>query len=181
MAGRTVPVLVVTGYSGSGKTTLIERLLPELRRRGLTAAVVKHHHHQGVLQPEARDSERYARAGAAAVALMGAEYTSVLWPAATAPDVEALAALMPADLVLAEGFKGTAGPRLIVYGERTQSVAELAEGRAVIAVVGEGDVPGCAWPRYGRDDVPAIADLIERWLREQPAASRGWRRRSRAR
>jgi molybdopterin-guanine dinucleotide biosynthesis adapter protein len=173
MAARRVSTLVVTGYAGSGKTTLIERLVVDLGQRGLRVGVVKHHRHPGVLQDGAKDSERYAAAGAAAVALMGPAHTSVVWPAAAAPSLDELAALMPADLVLAEGFKGTAGPRLIVYGERPESVAELSEGRSVVAVVGEGGPVAIACPQYRRDDVGAIADCVVRWLRERQAADRG--------
>ncbi|MCL2162517.1 MAG: molybdopterin-guanine dinucleotide biosynthesis protein B, partial [Betaproteobacteria bacterium] len=34
----TPPVFIFVGHSNSGKTTLIERLIPELTRRGLRIA-----------------------------------------------------------------------------------------------------------------------------------------------
>ena len=39
-------VIGFAGYSGSGKTTLVERLIPELKLRGLRVSVVKHAHHK---------------------------------------------------------------------------------------------------------------------------------------
>ena len=37
-------VLLIVGYKKVGKTTLIERLIPELSRRGYRVGTVKHHH-----------------------------------------------------------------------------------------------------------------------------------------
>ena len=34
-----LPMLGITGYNGSGKTTLLEKLLPQLKQRGLRPAV----------------------------------------------------------------------------------------------------------------------------------------------
>ncbi|TMG92311.1 MAG: molybdopterin-guanine dinucleotide biosynthesis protein MobB, partial [Betaproteobacteria bacterium] len=34
------------GWSGSGKTTLVERLIPQLRAKGLVVSLVKHAHHE---------------------------------------------------------------------------------------------------------------------------------------
>ncbi|MHB0875601.1 MAG: molybdopterin-guanine dinucleotide biosynthesis protein B [Anaerolineae bacterium] len=164
---RAIPVLVITGYSGSGKTTLIERLIAALGRRGYNTGVVKHSWHAAPLGQTAKDSERFMAGGAAAVALMGPASVSLEWPASRAPDLQALANLMPVDLVLAEGFKAGTGARVIVFGDRPQSVAELSEGREVIAVVGDRCDPDWPWPCCGRDDVTAVADRVETWLREQ--------------
>ena len=40
-----IPIVSIVGKSDSGKTTLIEKLIPELTRRGYRVATVKHHAH----------------------------------------------------------------------------------------------------------------------------------------
>ncbi|MBC7225358.1 MAG: molybdopterin-guanine dinucleotide biosynthesis protein MobB, partial [Anaerolineae bacterium] len=40
-----IPALSVVGKSDSGKTTLLEKLIPELKRRGYRVAVIKHDVH----------------------------------------------------------------------------------------------------------------------------------------
>ena len=40
-----IPILSIVGKSDSGKTTLIEKLVPELTRRGYRVATVKHDVH----------------------------------------------------------------------------------------------------------------------------------------
>jgi len=56
-------ILQVTGYKNAGKTTMIERMVRQLKERGKTVAVIKHHH----LDTEAfssTDSGRFTGAGA---------------------------------------------------------------------------------------------------------------------
>jgi len=61
-------VVGIVGHSGSGKTTLIEKLIPALRRRGLTVSTVKHtHHHRIELDTPGKDSHRHRAAGASEV------------------------------------------------------------------------------------------------------------------
>jgi molybdopterin-guanine dinucleotide biosynthesis protein MobB len=38
------PVVSIVGRSQSGKTTLIEKLIPELKKRGYTVGTIKHSH-----------------------------------------------------------------------------------------------------------------------------------------
>jgi molybdopterin-guanine dinucleotide biosynthesis protein MobB len=51
-----VLVLAVVGRSGSGKTTWLERLIPELKRRGWRVGAVKHTHHTFDFDPRGKDS-----------------------------------------------------------------------------------------------------------------------------
>ena len=61
------PVLGVIGWSGSGKTTLLEYLVGQLAGRGIRVNVVKHSHHDIMLEPPHKDSARLRTAGAAEV------------------------------------------------------------------------------------------------------------------
>ena len=57
-------VVGFAGYSGAGKTTLVERLVLELRHRGLRVSVVKHAHHSFDIDHPGKDSYRHREAGA---------------------------------------------------------------------------------------------------------------------
>jgi len=57
-------VVGFAGYSGAGKTTLVERLVLELRHRGLRVSVVKHAHHSFDVDQPGKDSYRHREAGA---------------------------------------------------------------------------------------------------------------------
>jgi molybdopterin-guanine dinucleotide biosynthesis protein B len=108
-------VLGIVGWSGSGKTTLIEKLLPELARLGLKVSVIKHTHHDVEFEPEGKDSIRFRAAGAGEV-LLATPKRFVLQHEMPEPlPLSALLARMaPVDLVLVEGFKTAAIPKLEV-------------------------------------------------------------------
>ena len=65
-----MPVIIsIVGKSDSGKTALLERLIPEIRKRGYNIGVIKHNVHGFELDHEGKDSWRYKQAGAQAVSL----------------------------------------------------------------------------------------------------------------
>jgi molybdopterin-guanine dinucleotide biosynthesis protein MobB len=57
-------IIGIAGYSGSGKTTLIRKILPELRKRGLSVGVLKHIHHKLNIDSRGKDTDHFYRAGA---------------------------------------------------------------------------------------------------------------------
>ena len=96
----------VIGWSGSGKTTLLEYLVGRLSGAGLRVNVVKHSHHDIVLEPPHKDSARMRTAGAAEVMIASPYRIAImreLRGAAEPPLAELLARLSPADLTLVEG------------------------------------------------------------------------------
>ena len=64
-----IPIVSVVGKSDSGKTTLIEKLVPELTRRGYRVATVKHDMHGFEVDREGKDSWRHKQAGAHTVVI----------------------------------------------------------------------------------------------------------------
>jgi molybdopterin-guanine dinucleotide biosynthesis adapter protein len=65
-------VLGIVGWSGSGKTTLIIQLIPELNRRGLRVATLKHAHHNFDVDKPGKDSYEHRKAGASEVIVSSA-------------------------------------------------------------------------------------------------------------
>jgi len=57
-------VVCLAGYSGAGKTVLIERLIPQLKARGLRVSVAKHAHHKFDIDHPGKDTFRHREAGA---------------------------------------------------------------------------------------------------------------------
>ncbi|OGO19675.1 MAG: molybdopterin-guanine dinucleotide biosynthesis protein B, partial [Chloroflexi bacterium RBG_16_50_9] len=66
---RKIPVVAFAGKSGVGKTTLLEKVVRELKIRGLRVAVIKHSHHDIEIDQPGKDSWRFARAGSDVVAI----------------------------------------------------------------------------------------------------------------
>jgi molybdopterin-guanine dinucleotide biosynthesis protein MobB len=159
------PALSIVGRSGSGKTTLLEKLIPELRGRGLRVGVVKHSSDEHPLHPPGRDTERHARAGAALVAFATPEGVQLTLPGPV-EDVRSVLARFAdtVDLVLVEGWKHGPLPKIEVWREGLEPplVASLQDVRAVVS---DSPVPlpeGVR--RFSPDEVQALASLILHWL-----------------
>ena len=146
-------MLGVVGWSGSGKTTLLEYLVGSLCARGLRVNIVKHSHHDILLEPPHKDSARLRMAGAAEVMIASPFRVAVMRELRGAPEpalAEQLARLSPADLTLVEGYKWEPIPKLEVHRPALGHKALYPDDRHIIAVASDAPRPdglrdGVAW------------------------------------
>src|ERR1044072_8550968 len=156
-------VVAIVGHSGSGKTTLIEKLIPAIRRRGLTVSTVKHtHHHQIELDPPGKDSYRHRAAGAHEVVITsdtGWARIAPPAPAASLPDL--IGTLRPVDVVIVEGFKQLEWLRRVeVFRGAGEPLALEDPGIAAVALPGGLEVKGYPGVKLPLDDPEAVLDFI---------------------
>jgi molybdopterin-guanine dinucleotide biosynthesis protein MobB len=104
-------IIGISAYSGSGKTTLIEKILPLLKRQGLSVGIIKHSHHKLSIDVKGKDTDRFFRAGADYVFAHDAEQVFMRsgYENGTPPE---LAGIFPRalDLIIVEGHKEYALP-----------------------------------------------------------------------
>lgn len=111
-------VFGLAGYSGSGKTTLLEALIPRFVARRLKVSLIKHAHHHFDIDHPGKDSFRLREAGCSEVLLMSDQRWVLMHELRGAPEPsldEQLARFSDCDLVLVEGFKHVAIPKLVVH------------------------------------------------------------------
>jgi molybdopterin-guanine dinucleotide biosynthesis protein B len=150
------------GWSGSGKTTLIERLIPRLRARGLTVSLIKHAHHAFDVDRPGKDSYRHREAGATEVLLTSSTRWALMHELRGAPEpglAEQLGRLSPCDLVLVEGFKFAAIPKLEVHRPSTGQPLLHPRDPHIVAVASDAPVD-TALPVLGLDDYDAIVAFL---------------------
>ncbi len=168
MASPPGPALIgIVGWKGSGKTTLIERLIPALRSRGLAVATLKHAHHPLRNHDGASDGERHARAGATNVAVIGPQSWELAGMRQETPPpslAAAAAQLGAADLILVEGFKSAAIPKIEVRGAGAE-LPLAAHDAHIIAIACDHAEAAGGVPVFARGDVDGLAALIARYLR----------------
>jgi molybdopterin-guanine dinucleotide biosynthesis adapter protein len=174
---ETGKLLGVVGWSGSGKTTLLEYLVTQLSAGGMRVNVIKHSHHDVVLEPAHKDSARLRQAGAAQVMLASPYRIAVmreLRGQAEPPLAELLAELAPAGLTLVEGYKWAAIPKLEVYRPSLGQPPIYPDDADVVAVA--ADVPrpasaraGLAWLDLNRPE--HVLDWLHGWLAQSPKVS----------
>lgn len=161
-------VFGLVGRSGSGKTTLIETLLPLLVAQGLRVNVIKHSHHNVVLEPSGKDSARFRAAGAAEVMLASPYRYAIFHELRDAPEPtlgEQLARLAPAELTLVEGFKHAALPRLEVFRPALGLPPLYAEDASLLAVASDARL-ACPLPQLDLNDAAAVAAFIQAYAGE---------------
>ena len=155
----------ITGWKNSGKTTLTERLVAELVRRGWTVSTVKHAHHAFDIDKQGTDSFRHRAAGAAEVAIVSANRWALMHELRDEqePRLEAvLGRLAPCDLILIEGYKREAHPKIEVRRRGAKDTASLAAGDpGIVAIAADHAITGETVPLFDLDDIAAIASFVE--------------------
>lgn len=111
-------VIGFAGWSGSGKTTLVEQVVIHLLARGLEVSLVKHAHHEFEIDHPAKDSYRHRHAGCREVLVTSGRRWALMHELRGREEQtlsQALARLSPCDVVLVEGFKREAIPKIEVH------------------------------------------------------------------
>ena len=125
---------------------MLEYLVGRLAERGLRVNVIKHSHHDVLLEPPHKDSARLRMAGAAEVMLASPYRVAImreLRGEAEPSLAEHVARLAPADLTLVEGYKWEPIAKLEVYRPSLGKPALYPDDRNIVAVASDA-------PRAGR-------------------------------
>jgi molybdopterin-guanine dinucleotide biosynthesis protein B len=156
-------IIGFVGWSGAGKTTLIRSVIARLVGQGLRVATVKHAHHAFDIDQPGKDSWEHRKAGAAEVLVVSDTRWALMHElnGAAEPSLpELLAKLAPADIVLVEGFKRSAIPKLEVYRAANGKPPLHPEDPRIIAVAADVAFPDAGRPVLPLDDVAGITDFI---------------------
>ncbi|WP_280208380.1 molybdopterin-guanine dinucleotide biosynthesis protein B [Brevibacillus sp. AY1] len=154
-------VMQLVGYSNSGKTTLLTKLIPLLEQKGLRVGVIKHDGgHDFEIDQPGKDTWRYREAGASLVAITSQTKTAMIEqrPLPLAVLIERMGQA-GADLVLVEGFKQEAYPKLVLIrkNEDQELVRRLTH---VEGIVCWQDGRYGDFPHYSIDDASEIASFL---------------------
>ena len=155
----------LSGWSGSGKTTLITALVPALRARGRTVSTIKHAHHSFDIDKPGKDSFVHRQAGAHEVLISSERRWALMRELGGAPEPdlrELLTRLGPVDLVLVEGFKREAHPKIEVHRAVIGKPLLYPDDPKVVAIASDQPMPEAPIPYVDLNDIAAIADLVER-------------------
>lgn len=162
------------GWSGSGKTTLIEAVLPRLTAGGRRVSLVKHAHHDFDVDQPGKDSHRHRMAGCAEVLITSAARWALIHELRGAPELslaDAIGRLSACDLVLVEGWKRAAIPKLEVWRAMLGKLP-LHPGDPNIVGVATDTPAGLAagLPVFDLQDAGAIATFVTERAAAWPVA-----------
>jgi molybdopterin-guanine dinucleotide biosynthesis protein B len=154
------PIVSVVGKSGSGKTTFLEKLLPELKRRGYRVATVKHDTHGFDIDHPGKDTWRHAQAGADAVVISSPRRMALLQCLDGEMPLDEIAGYLPGvDIIITEGYKRGDKPKIEI-SRRARSTDLICDPEELIAVVADQAFP-LNVPHFTLEDAAGVADLLE--------------------
>lgn len=153
-----IPYYSFVAYSGAGKTSYLEKLIAELKRRGVRVAVVKHDAHRFEIDKEGKDSWRFAQAGADVVAVADGEKCALM-EYRPVPLEKLLSKIEGVDLILVEGWHSEAKNTVALY--RASSGSGLkANPRGCAAVVSDTPLDTGDVPLFPLDDPAPMASFL---------------------
>jgi molybdopterin-guanine dinucleotide biosynthesis protein B len=156
-------IIGLAGWSGSGKTTLITKVLPRLIARGQRVSTLKHAHHGFDLDQPGKDSFMHRTAGATEVVISSAKRFAVLHELRDEPEwdlPDLLTKLAPVDLVLVEGFKRDAFPKLEIHRAANSKPLIHPDDPHIVAIASDVPLPEAKVPVVDLDDIELIADVL---------------------
>ena len=156
-------IIGLAGWSGSGKTTLITKLIPRLIARGVLVSTLKHAHHGFDLDQPGKDSFFHRTAGATEVIISSAKRWAILHELREEPEwnLRSLVAKMsPVDLVLVEGFKRDAFPKLEIHRAANNKPLIHPEDPHIVAIASDIALPQAKVPVIDLNDIETIAGLL---------------------
>jgi len=155
------PLVAIVGNSDTGKTSLIEKLVPDLKKRGYTVGTVKHTHHGFKMDKEGKDTWRHQAAGADTVVAVSPRRIAFVKKCLEDTLEAALPYLDDRDIVLAEGFKGGNCSKIEIFRKEAGGQPVCLEDSLLIALVTDVKIE-LAIPVFGLDEVGPVADFIEK-------------------
>ena len=158
-----IPIVSIVGKSDIGKTTLIEKLLPELTRRGYRIATIKHDVHGFEVDQEGKDSWRHKKAGAHTVMISSPRKIALIRDVEKDLTLEEIRDkfIQDVDLILSEGYKKDVQPKIEVFRKGKYKDLLCTEEDNLIAVT--SDQPfDIGVPSFDLEDVKGLSDFIEK-------------------
>ena len=161
--GRHGAVFGFAGWSGSGKTTLVEKVIAHVSAGGVNVATIKHAHHHFDADHAGKDSFRHREAGSRQVLVSSVCRSAhfIEHGDRGEPDLKKLLEqLLPAELVLVEGFKSYPIEKIEVHRPSVGKPCLYPNDELIVALACDEAVPDCALPFFDLEDVAGIADFI---------------------
>ena len=162
-----VPVIGFAAHSGTGKTTLLKKLIPVLKNKPLRIGLVKHAHHGFEIDIPGKDSYELRKAGASQVIVGSQLRWAQIVETPELQEKPTLAGLIShfdhdnLDLILVEGFKLEAIPKIEVFRPSLGKESLSADQTGFIAIASDENLSDqTQLPVLDLNNTEEIADFI---------------------
>lgn len=166
MKRRLPPIISIVGKKATGKTTLIEKIVPELKKRGFKVGTIKHDVHGFEIDYEGKDSFRHFHSGADATMIYSPEKLAFVTRLDSPPSLDQVREtfFQGVDIIITEGFKSLDKPKIEVFRSTVHNGLLCTDKDNLIAVISDKNL-AIATPQFNFDNISGLVDFIqERFL-----------------
>lgn len=152
------PTFAFAAYSGTGKTMLLEKIVLELKAKGLRLCVIKQDAHRIQIDKEGKDSWRFAHAGADMTIVSGPEKTAIIEQRERTLQ-QNLAMVHDVDMILVEGYKNEGIPQIGICRKATGLGLPAEPGHYIALATDDESLCGVV-PCFDINDAAGIANFL---------------------
>lgn len=170
---KPLPIIGFCAHSGTGKTSLLTKLIPILKNKGLNLGIIKHAHHNFDTDQPGKDSYELRKAGAKNMLVSSSRRWALIhehFEGDQETDLDELiriVGLQPLDLILIEGFKHKAFPKIELHRDELEHPYLYQQDQHVIALATNGKAPqDIRIPVLDINNVGQIATFILDYCRQ---------------
>ncbi len=153
---------ICAANSGSGKTFVIERLIPDLKKRGYSVSAIKHAHHNFDIDKPGKDSFKIRESGAKQTLIFNAGRSALITENGK-KDFDLNKALeqinQPTDIILVEGLKTMLIPKIEIYREKISKESLYNKDKNIIGVISDVGIK-CDIPCFDFIKMDKITEFI---------------------
>ncbi len=156
----TPPIVSIVGNTGSGKTTFIEKLIPEITRRGLRVGTIKHDVHGFEMDKPGKDSWRHKQAGASTTIISSPSKIGMVMDVDYDHKPDELLPLFPnVDIILTEGYKFENNPKLEIFRPEITKEPLCKDDEYLLALISDSNID-LGVPRFSPKDINRVAEFL---------------------
>lgn len=157
---KTPPIVSIVGNSRSGKTTFLEKLIPEITKRGFKVGTIKHDVHGFDIDKPGKDSWRHKQAGASTTVISSPYQIGMVMDVDVdhKPD-ELLSFFKGMDIVLAEGYKRGDTLKIEVFRPEISREPVCGGDGRLLAIISDSSVD-LDVPIFSLQDIHPVVDFL---------------------
>ena len=160
------PIIGFCAHSGTGKTTLLKQVIPILKNKGFSLGIVKHAHHNFDTDQPGKDSYELRKAGAKNMLVSSSRRWALIHEhdnddEATLAELLEIVTRQKLDIVLVEGFKHQAFPKIELHRSGLNHPYMYKQDTHVVALATDEKPPADIMiPVLGINSPDSIANFI---------------------
>ncbi len=158
----TIPIVSIVGKSSAGKTTLLEKIIPELVKRGYRVATIKHDVHGFEIDHKGKDSWRHKKAGAHTTIISSPLRIALVEDVDHDQTLDEIRKeyIKKVDIILTEGYKGNPFPKIEVFRSALKRTPLCKKEDNLLAIASDIKLD-IGVPCFDINDFQSLVDLIE--------------------